>query len=170
MMAPAVGTSQSSLPHSSSGRMALSVTASLSYLPPAFQNVEDRLGKHDVAVFTKLSGLVIIPAGASVFRFTALEDIAHTVKQRAIERDANALDSTTIDLCLSLFPWATFRKRKAAIKLHTLLTLQGNFPTVIIVSTGSVHDVNPLDQLVWEATAIIASRNRQVMQRARKLF
>ena len=64
---------------------------------------------------------------------------------------AYALDSTTIDLCLSLFPWATFRRAKAAIKLHTLLTLQGNFPTVIIVSTGSVHDVNILDQLVWEA-------------------
>ena len=61
------------------------------------------------------------------------------------------MDSTTIDLCLSLFPWATFRRAKAAIKLHTLLTLQGNFPTVIIVSTGSVHDVNILDQLVWEA-------------------
>ena len=64
-----------------------------------------------------------------------------------------ALDATTIDLCLSLFPWATFRQHKAAIKLHTLLTLQGNFPTVIIVSTGSVHDVNILDQLVWEAGA-----------------
>jgi hypothetical protein len=68
-----------------------------------------------------------------------------------LQAAAYALDSTTIDLCLSLFPWATFRKRKAAIKLHTLLTLQGNFPTVIIVSTGSVHDVNILDQLVWEA-------------------
>jgi len=64
---------------------------------------------------------------------------------------AYALDSTTIDLCLSLFPWATFRQHKAAIKRHTLLTLQGNFPTVIIVSTGSVHDVNILDQLVWDA-------------------
>ena len=68
-----------------------------------------------------------------------------------LQAAAYALDSTTIDLCLSLFPWATFRKRKAAIKLHTLLTLHGNFPTVIIVSTGSVHDVNILDQLVWEA-------------------
>jgi len=66
---------------------------------------------------------------------------------------AYALDATTIDLCLSLFPWATFRKRKAAIKLHPLLTLHGNFPTVIIVSTGSAHDVNILDQLVWEAGA-----------------
>jgi len=64
-----------------------------------------------------------------------------------------ALDSTTIDLCLPLFPWATFRRHKAAIKLHTLLTLQGNFPTVIMVTPARVHDVNSLDQLVWEAGA-----------------
>ena len=68
-----------------------------------------------------------------------------------LQAAAYALDSTTIDLCLSLFPWATFRRRKAAIKLHTLLTLQGNFPTVMIVTPGCVHDVNVLDQLVWEA-------------------
>ena len=68
-----------------------------------------------------------------------------------LQAAAYALDSTTIDLCLSLFPWATFRRRKAAIKLHTLLALQGNFPTVIIVTPGSVHDVNILDQLAWEA-------------------
>jgi hypothetical protein len=68
-----------------------------------------------------------------------------------LQAAAYALDSTTIDLCLSLFPWATFRRHKAAIKLHTLLALQGNFPTVIIITSGSVHDVNLLDQLVWEA-------------------
>ncbi len=68
-----------------------------------------------------------------------------------LQAAAYALDSTTIDLCLSLFPWATFRQHKAAIKLHTLLTLHGNFPTVIIITPGSVHDVNILDQLVWEA-------------------
>jgi len=68
-----------------------------------------------------------------------------------LQAAAYALDSTTIDLCLSLFPWATFRRRKAAIKPHTLLALQGNFPTVIIVTPGSVHDVNILDQLAWEA-------------------
>jgi hypothetical protein len=68
-----------------------------------------------------------------------------------LQAAAYALDSTTIDLCLSLFPWATFRRCKAAIKLHTLLTLQGNFPTVIIVTPGSVHDVNILDQLAWAA-------------------
>jgi len=70
-----------------------------------------------------------------------------------LQAAAYALDSTTIDLCLSLFPWATFRQHKAAIKLHTLLTLQGNFPTVIIITPGSIHDVNILDQLVWEAGA-----------------
>jgi hypothetical protein len=66
---------------------------------------------------------------------------------------AYALDSTTIDLCLSLFPWAKFRKTKAAIKLHTLLTLHGNFPTLIIITSGKVHDVNILDELTFEPGA-----------------
>jgi len=67
-----------------------------------------------------------------------------------LEQAAYALDSTTIDLCLSLFPWAKFRRRKAAIKLHTLLALRGNFPTVVILTTGKVHDVNILDELTYE--------------------
>jgi hypothetical protein len=58
-----------------------------------------------------------------------------------------ALDSTTIDLCLSLFPWATFRKTKAAVKMHTLLNLKGSIPEFIHISKGSVHDVNILDEL-----------------------
>jgi hypothetical protein len=61
-----------------------------------------------------------------------------------------ALDSSTIDLCLSLFPWARFRKRKGAIKLHTLLDLRGPIPAFIRVTDGSVHDVNILDDLVIE--------------------
>src|SRR5271167_4406285 len=70
-----------------------------------------------------------------------------------------ALDSTTIDLCLSLFPWAKFRQHKAAVKLHTLLALRGNFPTVVILTTGKVHDVNILDQLSYEPGAFyIADR------------
>lgn len=69
------------------------------------------------------------------------------------QQAAYALDSTTIDLCLALFPWATFRRRKAAVKLHTLLNLQGHFPTVVIITPGSVHDVNILDQLVYQAGA-----------------
>ena len=65
-----------------------------------------------------------------------------------------ALDATTIDLCLSLFPWAPFRSTKAAVKLHTLLDLRGNIPSFIFVSDGKMHDVNILDQLVPEPGAI----------------
>ena len=64
-----------------------------------------------------------------------------------------ALDATTIDLCLSVFPWAVFRSAKAAIKLHTLLDLRGNIPTFIHISDGKVHEVNILDQLLPEPGA-----------------
>ncbi len=64
-----------------------------------------------------------------------------------------ALDSTTIDLCLSVFPWAHFRSTKAAVKLHTLLDLRGNIPTFIHISNGKLHDVNVLDILIPEAGA-----------------
>ena len=64
-----------------------------------------------------------------------------------------ALDSTTIDLCLSLFPWARFRKHKAAVKMHTLLDLHGNIPTFISITDGKVHDVNILDEIMPEAGA-----------------
>ena len=65
-----------------------------------------------------------------------------------------ALDSSTIDLCLSLFPWARFRKTKAAVKLHTLLDLRGDIPTFIWITDGKVHDVNVLDHLVPEPGSI----------------
>ena len=65
-----------------------------------------------------------------------------------------ALDSTTIDLCLSLFPWAHFRTTKAAVKMHTLLDLRGNIPSFIHISDGKFHDVHALDMLVPEAGAI----------------
>ena len=65
-----------------------------------------------------------------------------------------ALDSTTIDLCLSVFPWAHFRKTKAAVKMHTLLDLRGNIPSFIHVSDGKMHDVHALDLLIPEAGAI----------------
>lgn len=64
-----------------------------------------------------------------------------------------ALDSTTIDLCLSLFPWGQFRRRKSAVKLHTLLDLRGSIPTNVYVTSGQVHDVNFLDELLLEAGA-----------------
>ena len=71
-----------------------------------------------------------------------------------LKRAAYALDSTTIDLCLTLFPWAKFRTTKAAVKLHTLLDLRGNIPSVIVISRGNMHDVNILDELDFEAGAI----------------
>src|ERR1700680_3267301 len=68
-----------------------------------------------------------------------------------LEQSLYALDSTTIDLCLSLFPWTKFRRRKAAVKMHTLLDLHGNIPTFIRVTSGDVHDVNILDEIMPEA-------------------
>ena len=70
-----------------------------------------------------------------------------------LDQSLYALDSTTIDLCLSLFPWAKFRKRKAAVKMHTMLELHGNIPTFIRITDGTVHDVNMLDQILPEAGA-----------------
>ena len=70
-----------------------------------------------------------------------------------LDRSLYALDSTTIDLCLSLFPWAAFRKHKAAVKMHTLLDLHGNIPTFIRITEGKVHDVNILDEIMPEAGA-----------------
>jgi len=92
-------------------------------------------------------------------------DFAHILIREAVElyaeeefgkelkQVAYALDSTTIDLCLSLFPWAKFRRHKAAVKLHTLLDLRGCIPTLVIITSGKVHDVNILAQLVYEAGA-----------------
>jgi hypothetical protein len=70
-----------------------------------------------------------------------------------LDQSLYALDSTTIDLCLSLFPWAKFRKHKAAVKMHTLLDLHGNIPTFIRITDGKVHDVNILDEVLPEAGA-----------------
>jgi hypothetical protein len=71
-----------------------------------------------------------------------------------LKQTVYALDSTTIDLCLSLFPWAHFRRTKAAIKLHTLLDLRGSIPTFIRMTDGKVHDVNILDELIPEPGSI----------------
>jgi hypothetical protein len=70
-----------------------------------------------------------------------------------LDQSLYALDSSTIDLCLSLFPWAKFRKHKAAVKMHTLLDLHGNIPTFISITDGKVHDVNILDEILPEAGA-----------------
>ena len=70
-----------------------------------------------------------------------------------LDQSLYALDSTTIDLCLSLFPWAKFRRHKAAVKMHTLLDLHGNIPTFIRITDGKVHDVNILDEILPEPAA-----------------
>ncbi len=92
-------------------------------------------------------------------------DLAHSLIQTArkmyagegfaleLENTVYALDATTIDLCLSMFPWAKFRRNKGAIKLHTLLDLRGNIPTFIHISDGKLHEVNTLDILPLEAGA-----------------
>ena len=70
-----------------------------------------------------------------------------------LDQTVYAMDATTIDLCLSMFPWAQFRKTKGAIRLHTLLDLRGNIPTFIHISDGKEHEVNILDDLIAEAGA-----------------
>ena len=110
--------------------------------PTARSTLADANEKRDWRIFSDFAH-VLIEQARSLY---AEEPFGAELKQAAY-----ALDSTTIDLCLSLFPWAKFRRHKAAIKLHTLLTLRGCFPTVVILTTGKVHDVNILDQLVYEA-------------------
>jgi hypothetical protein len=80
---------------------------------------------------------------------------AHSELAQALDATAYAFDSTTIDLCLSLFPWAKFRKRKGAIKLHTLLEIHSAIPVFIAITAASVHDVNLLDALVPEPGSFI---------------
>jgi transposase len=70
-----------------------------------------------------------------------------------LDHSLYALDSTTIDLCLAMFPWAKFRQHKGAVKMHTLLDLHGNIPTFISITDGKVHDVNILDEILPEAGA-----------------
>lgn len=79
----------------------------------------------------------------------ANEDLGLELKQTVY-----AFDATTIDLCLSLFPWAHFRKRKGAIKLHTLMDLRGSIPTVVFLTHGKIHEVNLLDDLLIEPGAV----------------
>ncbi|MEO7646718.1 MAG: IS4 family transposase [Gemmatimonadaceae bacterium] len=86
---------------------------------------------------------------ATARKLYATEDLGLELAQTVY-----ALDATTIDLCLSLFPWATFRRHKGAIKLHTLLDLRGSIPSVVEITPGSVHEINILDRLIAEPGAI----------------
>jgi hypothetical protein len=108
----------------------------------ARSTLADANERRDWRIFADFAQVLIGQAS----RLYAGEDFGKVLKKTAY-----ALDSTTIDLCMSLFPWAKFRSTKAAVKLHTLLALQGNYPTVVIITPGKVHDVNILDSLCFEA-------------------
>jgi transposase len=99
---------------------------------------------HDWRIYADFAQVLIRRARKLYAQEPLAVDLAQTVY---------ALDSTTIDLCLSLFPWAKFRCRKGAVKLHTLLDLRGNIPCFVHVSHGKMHDVNVLDQLLIEPGA-----------------
>jgi len=100
--------------------------------------------RRDWRIYADLAQVLI----AHARRLYATEDLGFD-----LDETVYAFDSTTIDLCLSLFPWAQFRQHKAAIKLHTLLDLRGSIPCFIYVTSGKVHDVNALDKLVFESGA-----------------
>lgn len=104
----------------------------------------DANAAHDWRIYAEFAQVLIRRARKLYAQERLAVDLAQTVY---------ALDSTTIDLCLSLFPWAKFRRRKGAVKLHTLLDLRGNIPCFVHVSHGKMHDVNVLDQLPIEPGA-----------------
>jgi transposase len=111
--------------------------------PPARSTLSDALNQRDWRIYHALAQRLIVRARALYAQDAVLE----------LDASVYALDSTTIDLCLSLFEWAPFRSTKAAIKLHTLLDLRGAIPAFIHISDGKLHDVNVLDILPVEAGA-----------------
>jgi uncharacterized protein DUF4372/DDE family transposase len=100
--------------------------------------------RHDWRIFADFAQILIARARLLY---------AHDPFGDDLQMSAYALDSTTIDLCLAMFPWAHFRERKGAVKMHTLMDLHGNIPLFVCVTDGKVHDVNILDQIVPEAGA-----------------
>ncbi len=112
--------------------------------PPPRSTLADALNHRDWRIYHALAQRLIARARALY---------AHEPSVLELDASVYALDSTTIDLCLSLFDWAPFRSTKAAVKLHTLLDLRGSIPTFIHVSDGKLHDVNVLDILPVEAGA-----------------
>ncbi len=170
------------------------------YLCMAFAQLTGRESLRDIEVCLKTFGPKLYHAGfrsKQIFRNTLANanqirpwqiyaDFAQTLIAKAtdlyvdtdlgfdLDNTIYALDSTTIDLCLSMFPWAHFRKTKAAVKMHTLLNLKGSIPEFIYISEGSVHDGNILDDLPILPSAIYCHhdgfktlafrRNLQVLQ------
>jgi len=148
------------------------------FLVMAFAQLTYRESLRDIEICLRALGTKLYHAGfrSRISRSTMADanqrrdwriyaDFAHILIRRArvlyakdelavdLEDTAYALDSTTIDLCLSLFPWARFQPTKAAVKLHTLLDLRGNIPCFVHVSPGKMHDVNVLDRLLIEPAA-----------------
>lgn len=111
---------------------------------PARSTLADALERRDWRIYHALSQRLIARAKALYAQDPSVLEL---------EASVYALDSTTIDLCLSLFDWAPFRSTKAAVKLHTLLDLRGSIPTFLHISDGKLHDVNVLDILPIEAGA-----------------
>jgi hypothetical protein len=112
--------------------------------PVSRSTLADANRAHDWRIYADFAQVLIRRAR----RLYASESLSMELKQTVY-----ALDSTTIDLCLSLFPWAKFRRQKGAVKLHTLLDLRGNIPCFIHISHGKMHDVNVLDLLPIEPGA-----------------
>jgi Domain of unknown function (DUF4372)/Transposase DDE domain len=112
--------------------------------PPARSTLGDALNLRDWRIFHALAQQLIARAKKLYANEPSVLDLDASIY---------ALDSTTIDLCLSLFDWAPFRSTKAAVKLHTLLDLRSAIPTFIHISDGKMHDVNVLDLLPIEAGA-----------------
>ncbi len=112
-----------------------------------------RVSRSTLADANRVHDWRIFAEFAQVLIRQARDLYAHDPFGVTLSETVYALDSTTIDLCLSVFPWAQFRRRKAAVKLHTLLDLRGNIPCFIHVSQGKVHDVNILDTLPLEPGA-----------------
>src|SRR3974377_1869575 len=130
-------------------------------------------GHHKVKRFSCLDQYLSMTFAQLTFR-ESMRDITQMLMSMARRLYANepfgvdlkdtvyALDATTIDLCLSIFPWAAFRSTKAAIKLHTLLDLRGNIPSFIRISDGKWHEVNLLDELIAEPGAFYVMDRRYI--------
>lgn len=117
--------------------------------------------RRDWRMFADFAQVLIAEARELYAKDTAVADLSQTIY---------ALDSTTIDLCLELFPWAKFRRTKAAVKLHTLIDLRGSIPTFIHITDGKVHDVKALDEITPEPGAYyIMDRGYQDLTRFHRL-
>lgn len=126
------------------------IEASLNLAPVSLYHMGfqcSRLARNTLAKANELRDWRIYADFAQILIAEATRLYADTDLGFDLDNTIYALDSTTIDLCLSLFPWATFRRTKAAVKMHTLLNLKGSIPEFIHISEGSVHDVNILDEL-----------------------